>query len=60
MFLEFSYGELPTGNFTWPMNADCFYNFSETENNNYANTSKPTSNRRYQELETEASYLQAN
>ena len=42
------------------MNADCFYNFSETEKNNYANSSKPKSNTRYQGLETEASYLQAN
>ena len=28
--------------------------------NNYANRSKPTSNTRYQGLDTEASYLQAN
>ena len=31
LFLEFSYGDLSSGNFTRPMNAACFYNVSETE-----------------------------
>lgn len=31
LFLEFPYGDLSNGNFIRPMNAHCYYNFSETE-----------------------------